>query len=574
MPPHEDETRLLELLVDWEERRRYGETPTPDQLCPDDPDLREALRRRLDRREKLGRLLDLPGATAAVSPAAPPRPLRAPAGYEIVEVLGHGGMGVVYRARQVGLNRPVALKMILAGAHAGAEQKKRFRAEAETIAQVQHPNIVQVHEVGEVDGCPFLALELVEGGSLAQALEGRPMPVRAAAHLLSLLARAVQHAHQRGIIHRDLKPANVLLARPVDRNSAESPYRTPEGVLPKIVDFGVAKRLDGDQSHTQTGTIIGSPSYMAPEQAEGRNQLVGPATDVYSLGAILYELLTGRPPFLGATFLETLDQVRGRNPVPPRALQPKVPRDLEAICLKCLEKKPADRYLSAADLADDLDRFQRGEATRARSLSLLEHVGRSLRHTTIDPRFAAMSRLLLRVSPLPLVTHVLAFFLFRDRPWYAEAAVATTGLTALCMVPLLLWANRALLLTVPIEQRRQAVFHWVGHLIAMALVPLTFWFMGVTDWFLVYPVWIILAGMNFFALASAVGFMILPALACFALALPVALAPTWSPLEVGVVMAFNLISQGLFLRGLDDAAVAPKAPAPQPTTLANGPWWN
>jgi hypothetical protein len=258
-------------------------------------------------------------------------------------------MGVVYKARQVGLKRLVALKMILAGPHAHADELARFRTEAEAVARLQHPHIVQIYEIGQADGLPFFSLEFCAGGSLDQRLkERRPLPHEAAA-LVEQLARAVQAAHDKGVIHRDLKPANVLL--------------TEDGTL-KVTDFGLARKLD-EAGQTGTGAVLGTPSYMAPEQASGKNQAVGPATDVWALGAILYELLTGRPPIQAATAMETLLQVLREEPVSPRRLQPKVPHDLETICLKCLRKAPAHRYATAAALAEDLRCFQAGEPIQA-----------------------------------------------------------------------------------------------------------------------------------------------------------------------------------------------------------------
>ncbi len=260
-------------------------------------------------------------------------------------------MGVVYKARQVKLQRLVALKMVLAGCHAGPQQLARFRAEAEAVARLQHPNIVHIYEVGEQNGLAFYSMELIAGGSLAQKLTGQPLPVREAAEWIRTLAGTIQHAHERGIIHRDLKPANILL--------------TTDGI-PKITDFGLAKQLvpgaattveSGAGSHTHTGAVLGTPSYMAPEQAGGKARDVGPVTDIYALGAILYEMLTGRPPFRAETPLDTVLQVISEEPVPPRRLAPRVPRDLETICLKCLEKEPRRRYRSAKELADELMRF-------------------------------------------------------------------------------------------------------------------------------------------------------------------------------------------------------------------------
>jgi tetratricopeptide (TPR) repeat protein len=291
-------------------------------------------------------------------------PERRLGNYELLEEVGRGGMGVVYRARQLGLERMVALKMILAGALAGLEDLARFRREGEAAARLQHPNIVLIYEVGAHDGRPYFSLEFVGGGNLEKMLEGKPLPAREAARHAETLARAMHYAHRQGIVHRDLKPANVL--------------RTPDGVL-KIADFGLAKLLDGvpggpvgepgasaTGARTQTGAILGTPSYMAPEQAGGKTRDVGPAADVHALGAILYEMLTGRPPFLAETSLETLLQVVSQEPVPPRQLQPKIPIELETICLKCLEKDPPQRYTTAEDLAEDLRRFLHDEPIGAR----------------------------------------------------------------------------------------------------------------------------------------------------------------------------------------------------------------
>jgi tetratricopeptide (TPR) repeat protein len=282
----------------------------------------------------------------------PGPPLPSVPGYVIVRELGRGGMGVVFLATQVRLQRPVALKM--PPADLSAEDWRRFRTEAEAAARLHHPHVVQVYETGEHQGRPFLVMELLEGGSLAQKLAQAPLAPRPAAVLLEVLARAVQHAHERGVIHRDLKPANVLLS---------------EDGTAKVTDFGLARRLDLGSAQTQSGAVLGTPSYMAPEQAAGQAREAGPAADVYALGAILYECLTGRPPFRGATPWETTMQVLHQEPVPPRKLRPSVARDLETICLKCLRKEPPKRYASAGDLADDLRRFLEGRSVAARPVS-------------------------------------------------------------------------------------------------------------------------------------------------------------------------------------------------------------
>jgi serine/threonine protein kinase/tetratricopeptide (TPR) repeat protein len=299
-------------------------------------------------------------------------------GYKILEELGRGGMGVVYKARHLRLQRLVALKMILAGAHAGAAGLARFRAEAEAVAQLQHPNIVQIYETGEHEGRPYFSLEFVEGGSLEQRMREAPTPPRAAAELIETLARTMEVAHHRGIVHRDLKPGNILLQGvrkegsgvkgrgPGGHASSLTPDPSPLAPIPKIADFGLAKRIDDDSSQTQSGSILGTPCYMAPEQAEGKNREIGPPADVYSLGAILYELLVGRPPFKAGSPIDTIRQVIDQEPVPPRQLEPRVPHDLETICLKCLEKNPARRYASGGELASDLRRFLNGEPIHAR----------------------------------------------------------------------------------------------------------------------------------------------------------------------------------------------------------------
>jgi len=295
-------------------------------------------------------------------------------GYEIIRELGRGGMGVVYLAKQKGLNRLVALKMILSGDHAGEGARERFKREAEAVAAVQHPNIVQIFEIGQAEDRPYLAFEYIEGGSLAQKLGGNPWAPKAAAALVETLARAVQFAHERGIVHRDLKPGNILL-------NVESGT-----VTPKVTDFGLAKRFEPGESdwsstnqpsgsgQTRTGAVMGTPSYIAPEQAAGKNRDVGPAADIYALGAILYELLTGRPPFRGETPLDTVLQVMSDDPVPPRGLQPKLPRDLETICLKCLQKPPAKRYSSSGELANDLRRFLSHQPIEARPIGSRERL--------------------------------------------------------------------------------------------------------------------------------------------------------------------------------------------------------
>jgi eukaryotic-like serine/threonine-protein kinase len=328
------------------------------------------------------------------------RPLPRIPGYDIVEELGRGGMGVVYKARHTELGRYVAIKTVLAGPWASDEVIHRFRAEAEAVARLQHPNIVQIYDVGEFDCLQYLVLEYVSGGTLSTKLNGRPQPVTMAAELIETLSRAVAYAHREGVVHRDLTPANVLLctapAAKVTSSTADDDALDLRQFIPKITDFGLAKRLDTDGGTTRTGAVMGTPSYMSPEQASGQAQEVGPAADVYALGAILYQLLTGRPPFLGETAVATLEQVLRQEPVPAIRLQPKTPRDLDTICLKCLEKDPAKRYPAANELADDLQRFLTGMPVRARRASSLS---RAVRWSRRKPAAAA----LLAVSVLAVI---------------------------------------------------------------------------------------------------------------------------------------------------------------------------
>jgi eukaryotic-like serine/threonine-protein kinase len=323
---------------------------------------------------------------------APPAELPQVPGYEVLQVLGQGAMGVVYLAWQTGLARLVALKTVLAGGHAGPEARARFHTEAEAAARLVHPHIVQIYEIGECDGQPFLAMEFVEEGNLSARLNCKPQPAQAAAAFVAMLAEAVHHAHQRGIIHRDLKPANILLVpkTPVQGHTtmhggASSPDLNR--FEPKITDFGLAKLVIGGISRTARGAILGTPAYMAPEQASGALEPVGPAADIHSLGAILYELLTGRPPFLAASVPETLEHVRRLEPVSPRRLVATIPRDLNTVCLKCLRKEPARRYESAQALAEDLRRVQAGEPIRGR---LVPVWGRGLRWVRRHPAWAAL----------------------------------------------------------------------------------------------------------------------------------------------------------------------------------------
>jgi hypothetical protein len=389
--------RLVDLLMRAEDLRAEGVAVSPEELCRDCPELLADVERLLQGTGAVEQLLHAPECAAADPPSeavVPTRPgptVPHVPDYEILGELGRGGMGVVYKARHVALGRIVALKVIRAGAHASPEELARFQREAEAAAQLSHPNIVQVYQVGASDGLPYCALEYVEGETLAQRLGRGPLPPREAASLVEALARAAHLAHSRNVVHRDLKPANILLAA-----GGVATVATPQEAIPKITDFGLARRLDDEGGQTQTGAIVGTPTYMAPEQTSGQRQAVGPAADVYALGNILYECLTGRPPFEGSNALDILEQVRHREPVPPSQVQRPVPRDLETICLKCLRKEPEKRYGSAQELADDLGRFLRGEPVAARPIGSLERLAKWARRR---PAVAALLAVLLVLGP-------------------------------------------------------------------------------------------------------------------------------------------------------------------------------
>jgi tetratricopeptide (TPR) repeat protein len=363
--------RLLDELLD--------SGGTPEEVCRTCPELLPVVRRRWEEvcaaEAELDELFPTPGRdpSAALAPGKPGGDLPRIPGYAVERLLGRGGMGIVYKARQLRLNRPVALKMLIAGAYAGALERSRFQREAEAVASLRHANIVQIYDVGDHEGWPYFSMELLEGGSLARALAGTPQPASQAAALVTTLAEAVQAAHRGGIVHRDLKPANILL--------------TADGT-PKIADFGLARHFDGEPILTLSGARMGTPSYMAPEQVVGKASAIGPAADVYALGALLYEMLTGRPPFRGETPSETERQVIAEEPVPPARLNPRVPRDLETICLKCLHKDLHRRYPDAEALAEDLRRFVAGQPIWARRIGFLE---RSWRWCRRNPAEAALA---------------------------------------------------------------------------------------------------------------------------------------------------------------------------------------
>ncbi len=371
------------LAVELELRRAEGEDPTSGEYCKRFP----------DRLTMVGQMIGAAAAAAILTQTKAVTPARSVdvsdfvggvPGYEILEELGRGGMGVVFRARQIELDRIVALKTIRPDCSASEDERRRFRIEAEAAAALDHPNIVPIFEVGEHRGWHFYSMKLVEGGCLARRLAEGLLAPSAAAGLVAQAARAVAAAHRQGILHRDLKPANILI--------------DADGRL-HLTDFGLAKRIESDSGLTRSGAVVGTPSYMSPEQASGRTRALTTATDVYSLGAILYQTLTGRPPFRGDSVMDTLDQVRRCEPARPRTFRPGLDRDLETICLKCLEKDPARRYRSADALGDDLDRWLRNEPIAARPTTIWRCAVKWARRR---PAVAALTGLVVTVASVGL----------------------------------------------------------------------------------------------------------------------------------------------------------------------------
>jgi WD40 repeat protein/predicted Ser/Thr protein kinase len=432
--------RIDTVCVAFETAWRGGECPALESFCTDTAGparaalLRELLLLEVDYRQRAGEIVErsdyadrLPADADVVRDVfdflATQRPASGLAragqvvgGYELLEELGRGGMGVVFKARQIGLNRLVALKMVLAGPHAAAEQVARFRREAATAANLQHAGIVAIHEIGEHEGLPFFCMDYVEGKSLRDLIRDKSLPARRAAEYVLAAAEAIHYAHQEGTLHRDLKPANVL----IDRNGQV-----------RVTDFGLAKCVRSGEELTGSGQVLGTPGYMAPEQAAGKLAEVGPLSDVYSLGAILYELTTGRPPFHGESPTDTILQVLRLEPVSPRLLNPKVPRDLETICLKCLQKEPARRYASAALLSHDLARFLRGEPIRARPVGRVERLWRACRRQPLAASLAAaLAVALLAGIAVSSCLALLADARARqatDQLWHAYLAQAQAG---------------------------------------------------------------------------------------------------------------------------------------------------
>ncbi len=534
---------IEDLLLRWDDLREQGQNVTAEELCREHPEVLAEVERRLRALQAMYRIPNRPPTVESTRPAAIPPPLpesRLPQipGCEILGLLGSGGMGRVYKARQLPLNRLVAVKMILKGG-TSLEEAARFRIEAEAAARLQHPNIAAIYEVGESNGCPYLLLEYVAGGNLSDRLRVRPLPPGEAAALVRTLARAVAFAHQHHIIHRDLKPSNILLAG--------------DGT-PRISDFGLAKILADDGAVpgagapaglTVSGSVLGTPSYMAPEQADGRLRLIGPWTDVYGLGTILYECLTGRPPFPAESLLQTLERVRSEAPVSPRRDHPEVPVDLETICLKCLEKEPERRYASAEELAEDLHRFLEGEPIQARSPNLIDRLAWTLNRSRDLPIFPLSLHLLELLLPVPFLVLLLTFLLASGSPWYGWIAlgVALGSIVSIMLVYLILSGEGV---RIPLNATTRHLWSIrLGILLGLISMPILSFGLNPPgqpwDPLTVIPFWAILLGATFFGLGGLYwGRLYLYGLAFIVLALLMPLRLEWSPVALGTMVSLSL----------------------------------
>jgi serine/threonine-protein kinase len=448
--------------------------------------------------------------------------------YQLLEHVGQGGMGIVFRAKQISLGREVAIKMIQRNRLNSPEDHQRFLAEAEATARLEHPGIVQVYEVGEFEGTPYFSMQFIRGETLAQRLQNGPLPQRQTALLMAAVSRAIDYAHKQGILHRDIKPSNIIL---------------DEGGTVRVTDFGLAKFFGTNDNLTRTGAILGTPSYMSPEQASGRSSQLGPTSDVYSLGTVLYHLLTGRPPIVADSPLELALKVLEQEPVPPRVLEPKIDRDLEMVVVRCLQKPPDLRYATAGDLADDLEAFLRDEPITARSghfTQVLARVLRETHHATVLENWGLLwmwhSMVLLIWC---ILTETLDWYGIQSRMAYA--GLWTVGLGAWAAV---FWVMRRRMGPVTFVER-QIAHIWGASMIAIAMLFPFEWWLNLKPLTL-SPLLGVITGMVFLVKAGMLsGAFYVQAGVLFLTSVFMAVFPNYAHLIFGVVSALCFFIPGL-----------------------------
>ncbi|TWU06473.1 serine/threonine protein kinase [Stieleria varia] len=529
-PTHYDESGadddpLDVIMADYVERLERGERPDPADYLLANPEHAEELRS-FFRNHHWMENTPPPEPTSLVGTQVGP--------YEIEAEIARGGMGVVYRARQQGLQRPVALKLISSGLLAGAEERKRFRIEAEAAARLHHPGIISIHEIGSWKGYEYFSMTLVEGPTLQHHVNRPTFDDTVSARIVRDVARAVAYAHDEGIVHRDLKPENILLCKD-DR--------------PLVTDFGLAKWHREGTMITRTGQVLGTPHYMSPEQASG--QSAGDvATDVYSLGAILYALLTGHPPHEGKTAAEILQKVVQEEPEAPRQYRREIPADLENICLQAMRSEPSQRYSTASVMAEDLDRFLRGEEILATSSGLIDRVAREIRRDQHQQQFEAWQATLFIIGAVIFVTHVAIFFLaINDFPKWAAYWLPRFTMFAVIFAWIYHVRSGSILPRTVAERPVWSI--WLGYISALAVVNVML-FLNKIEHLTLFPLASALSGFGFIAMAGHVwGGSALFGLGFFVVALLAAYQPTVAPLMFGTMWLVSLWSLGRHYRYRD-----------------------
>ena len=512
------------LLLDLDYRKHLREQPTAEEYRTRFPHYVDVINAVFERSDFL-----IPGSK-----------IRYFGDYELLEEIAQGGMGVVYKAKQISLNRLVALKMIRSGQLASPEEVERFHREAEAAANLQHPNIVAIHEVGEHEGQQYFSMDYVEGKSLAQMNREVPLTIKRAARYVQHIAEAIDYAHQQGVLHRDIKPSNILI------DSFDQA---------RITDFGLAKLVKRGSDLTISGQTLGTAPYMSPEQAIGRSNQVGPASDIYSLGAVIYELLTGRPPFRGRSNVEILLKIRDDDPELPQKLNPQVPRELAMICLKCLEKEPERRYRSAGELADDLARFINGESISISSAGLFERLTREFERSHHDVELCTWSEMTLWAAGIVLMTHLTVFTLWHlGVPRWPFWHAMVRGLEFV-VIALMLWAYRRQWYPPRGMPARQCWAIWIGYLSGSVVLTAT-GYLSVApgqqfNELTLYPQYAVLVSIGFFVLGSSYwGYCFTFGVGFLALAIAMSLHLNWAPLWFGFALGLCFWVLGRWLRRL------------------------